>query len=288
MQIKNHKLVGARWDKARNIYGKITPEIIVVHDTASRLEKFNAANYLRDNKRGVSVQFVVETDGTITQQVPTNRRAGHAGKSTYHGLGDVNGFSIGIEIVNPGKMTRVDDEIARAWFGQIFKIKDYKIEEITTDEHGHGLWMPYTEEQITAVLAICEACFEYYPSLMDVQPHWYISPGRKIDTNPLFPLEQIRSQILGREDPADLALGSFVDDEYSPESMTTIFTPGSSLNMRRWPSFNPNVIATIPHNAIVPILEAGEFDDRKWAKVLFGGQEGWVVAKYTTEAQDFS
>lgn len=288
MQIKNHKLVGARWDKARNIYGKITPEVIILHDTAGRLDKFNSADYLRDHQRGTSVQFVVERDGTITQQVPTNRRAGHAGTSTYHGRKGVNGFSIGIEIVNVGKMTRVNDEIARTWFGQTFKIKEYEIEEITTDEHGHGLWLPYTEEQITAVIKICQACFEYYPSLMDIRAHWYVSPGRKIDTNPLFPLDHVRSVVLGRDELVEEQADEAAGDEYAPDSMVTIFTPGSSLNMRRWPSFNPNVIATIPHNAIVPILISSEINGRKWVKVVFQGQEGWVIAQYTSEAKDFS
>lgn len=281
MGIRNHKLAGVKFDRARHIGGEITPRIIVLHDTASRLDKFSAANYLKNNSAKVSVHFVVETDGTITQQVPTNRRANHAGKSEYHNIEGCNDFAIGIEIVNPGRMTLVSSTHAKAWFGALYSASDHHIEELATPEHGHGVWMGYTAEQIAAVLKICHACFDKYSTLQDITTHWYISPGRKVDTNPLFPLQHVRSLIMGRDDPVDVRF----DSEASPrhlDEVATIQVPNSTLNMRRWPSFNPNVIATIPDGAIVPHLATGEFGGRKWHKVIFDGREGWIVAKYAT------
>jgi N-acetylmuramoyl-L-alanine amidase len=285
MKIKNHRLVGVNFDKAALVGGTITPELIVLHDTAGRLDKFNSAEYLSQTKN-VSVQLVIERDGSITQLVPFNKRAGHAGRSVYNGRHGVNDFSIGIEIVNVGRMSFVKSGVVETWFRQKLGIEKYGIREVTTLEHGHGYWMPYTEQQIEAVIDVSAALFDKYKTLKDIQPHWFISPGRKVDTNPLFPLQEVRSNILGREEPMETAADNAVDHFYSPDSMVTIHTPSSSLNMRRWPSFNPNVITTIPHGLDVPVLASGLFDGRRWLKVIFDGHEGWVVAKYTSEEKD--
>ncbi len=280
MKIRNHKLEGVEFQKARWIGGIITPEIVILHDTAGRLDKGNSAAYLRDNDAGVSVHFVIERDGTTVQQVPTNRRAGHAGKSSYNGQPDCNGFSIGIEIVNAGKMVRIPDEgglKARAWWKEAFQDGiDVELVEVTTREHGPGVWMDYTPEQITAVTLLLETLFRDVPTLTDVTTHWYVSPGRKVDTNPLFPLEQIRAKVLGHYDPATDADNASVE----VTGMVTV-RAASGLNLRRWPSFNPNVILSIPDGAKVPVLRRGEFAGREWLCVVYAGQEGWIVKSFT-------
>ncbi|WP_010142203.1 N-acetylmuramoyl-L-alanine amidase [Oceanicola sp. S124] len=282
MQITNHKLDGLRFKQAKWMGGVITPEIVVLHDTASRLDPLNAANYLADNDAKVSVHFVLERDGTITQQVQTNRAAWHAGKSTFQGRDGCNNFSVGIEIVNPGRMTRTKDGFARTWWGGLFDAEGGtvgEIEEVTTPEHGAGLWMAYTEEQIEALLELLPALFAGIPTLRDITTHWYISPGRKVDTNPLFPLEHIRAKVLGRDDPADIAAEDASEPE-APYSYVEVETRGDNLNMRRWPSFNPNVLAAIPDGTPVPVLRRGMFGGREWLLVQYGGREGWIVARY--------
>lgn len=279
MRITNHKLEGVEFLPARWTGGVITPEIAVLHDTAGRLEKGNSARYLADNEAKVSVHFVIERDGTITQLVPTNRRANHAGQSSFHGRRGCNDFSIGIEIVNPGKMDTFKGftDRARAWWGEIFDADSHDLEAVKTPEHGYGMWMAYTPEQITAVCLLLETLFRDIDSLRDITTHWYISPGRKVDTNPLFPFEQIRTKILGRDDPALIEADENSDD--TGTDFVRIAAP-SGLNMRRWPSFNPNVITPIPHGTVVPVLRCGSFDSRAWSRVVYAGQEGWVVDAY--------
>ncbi|WP_107495305.1 N-acetylmuramoyl-L-alanine amidase [Thalassobius sp. I31.1] len=279
MQFSDHRLADHPFRPARWTGGTITPEIIVLHDTASRLDKGSAAAFLLDNEAKVSVHFVLEIDGTITQQVPINRRANHAGRSHYHGRDHCNGFSIGIEIVNPGRMTRTGDK-ARAWYGESFDIGEYGIEEITTPEHGAGLWMPYAEAQIKALLELLQALSLACDTLTDIVPHWYISPGRKVDTNPLFPLEHIKALVLGRDNPAEAQAEEISDAVPDANELIQVDAPGDTLNLRRWPSFNPNVIAQIPDQAILPVLRKGTFAGRDWLQVLYGGQSGWVVARY--------
>jgi N-acetylmuramoyl-L-alanine amidase len=282
MHIKDHKVVGVPFKSAQNIGGVIAPTVVVVHDTASNLTKGNSAAYLRTAPGGVSVHFVVERDGSIEQQVPTNHRAGHAGRSNYHGTHNVNGFSIGIEIVNPGKLTSQDGRTATPWFGTAYDVAEYGLQRVETNEHGDGWWMPYTPEQINAVTSLLRALFEGIPTLTDIVAHWYVSPGRKTDTNPLFPLDQIKALLLGRDDPnADDADQHSVAIEAGAEDMALIDVPNGSLNLRRWPSFNPNLVGKIPHRTVVPVLRSGRFDGRDWLKIFYDGREGWIVKSYT-------
>lgn len=294
MRVINHLVQGLPFLAAHHVGGQITPEIVILHDTAGRLEKGNSAAYLAsDNSGKVSVHFVLERDGTITQLVPTNCRANHAGQSSFHGRNWCNGFSIGIEIVNPGKMTTVGElgrilstgaytaDKGRAWWGEIFKAGgDYDIEYRKTAEHGEGVWMGYTEAQIDALFELLSVLFRDIPTLKDITTHWYVSPGRKVDTNPLFPLEHIRARILGRDDPADAVAEEASEPPAINDMMVQVDTSGDKLNMRRWPSFNPNVIAAIPDGVVVPVLRSGTFDGRAWHRVAYGGQEGWIVARY--------
>ncbi|MFY0576753.1 N-acetylmuramoyl-L-alanine amidase [Cystobacter fuscus] len=53
--------------------------------------------------RAVSAHYMLDRDGKIYQLVGDEKRARHAGKGELHGVPtDVNGRSIGIEIVNDG------------------------------------------------------------------------------------------------------------------------------------------------------------------------------------------
>lgn len=288
MKLARHKVQDVAFQPARWAGGSITPEIVILHDTASSLNKGSAANYLAENSAKVSVHFVVETDGTIVQQVATNRRANHAGKSSYNGRADCNGFSIGIEIVNAGKMTRVLPSsanlllAARSWWGQAFVDNDQTVDlvEMSTPEHGDGVWMSYPAEQIAAVEQLLACLFRDIPTLRDITTHWYVSPGRKVDVNPLFPLAHIRARVLGRDDPAD-ADADAATIAVPGGSFVQVVSPVSPLNLRRWPSFNPNVIGTVPHGAVLPVLGRGDFASQRWLKVLFDGREGWVVERYT-------
>lgn len=285
MRLIRHKIDTIPFAPSRHQGEVITPELVILHDTAGRLEAGNSAGYLRDNPAQVSVHFVIERDGSIVQLVPTNRRANHAGASNYHGRAGCNGFSIGIEIVNPGVMTWAHKAAgaARSWWGQLFRDDGGRIAERVTPEHGHGVWMAHTQEQIDAVLELLEALFAGIPTLKDIRGHWYVSPGRKVDPNPLFPMEAVRARILGHDDPAELQAAAASDPEPTA-SMLVIRTAGSGLNMRRWPSFNPNIITSIPDGTIVPALRRGVFDGRPWVLVLYDGHEGWIVESYTKPA----
>jgi N-acetylmuramoyl-L-alanine amidase len=77
------------------------PDMIVLHYTGM-MSGEEALARLRDPVAKVSCHYLVEEDGRVFRLLPEERRAWHAGVSSWRGQRDVNGASVGIEIVNPG------------------------------------------------------------------------------------------------------------------------------------------------------------------------------------------
>lgn len=191
MRIENGRVSGVRFRRAKHSGGPMSPRQICLHDTAGALRPFSSVEWFERADRKVSAHFVVERDGTVTQMVDLNRVAYHAGVSKWKGQTGLNSSSIGIEIVNPGKL----DENGKASFGAVVA-KPSEIEHKSTPEHGNGWWLPYTEAQVAAVKLLCTLIVEEYPDCNEILTHYQISPGRKIDVNPLFPLREVRKAVL--------------------------------------------------------------------------------------------
>ena len=77
------------------------PDMILLHYTGMRDGEAALARLCAPASK-VSAHYVVFEDGRIVQCVPEQRRAWHAGVSSWAGESDINSRSIGIEIVNPG------------------------------------------------------------------------------------------------------------------------------------------------------------------------------------------
>jgi N-acetylmuramoyl-L-alanine amidase len=273
--VKNHRMTrgprAVEQAATPNKGGAVTPEVIVLHDTAGRLDHVSSVRWLCDPAARASAHFVVGRAGEVVQLAPTNVSTWHAGASNHGGRANVNGFSVGIEIVNPGIMQSAPGGGARAWFGQVFPVADHGIEHRATPQHGAGLWMPYTEAQVDTVTALCLALRAAYPSIAALTTHWAISPGRKVDTNPLFPLDAVRARVMGRQDAPSQA-----DDT---DAVTTV-----GVNLRRWPSLADNVIEVLARGRRVRIVRSGVFtngeETARWFLVATGDNEGWVHGTY--------
>jgi N-acetyl-anhydromuramyl-L-alanine amidase AmpD len=85
-----------------NERGGVAIDTIVLHHTAMASNAVAVGKYFQDPKSKVSSHYVVDRDGSIVRCVPDNQRSWHAGRSAFQGRGDVNTFSIGIEICNVG------------------------------------------------------------------------------------------------------------------------------------------------------------------------------------------
>lgn len=250
-----------------NQSGKITPEAIVMHDTASGLSADGPISWLCDTRAKASAHFVLGRDGKITQLAYTNRKTWHAGKSSLHGRRNVNNFAIGIEMVSPGWLTSKDGG-KTATFSRgspTWDAKQYGIHQITDDGHpGHYYWMSYTDEQIEAAFGMCAALKDYYSTIKEVTGHFIISPGRKVDPNPLFPLQRLNDYTIRNRGPVNLdkpampkapdydntppAEGKEVDENNDFDAVTT-----TNLNIRPWPD-SPNRFGTIKVGSPVDIV----------------------------------
>ena len=114
---------------------------------------------LRDPAAKVSSHYLVEEDGRTVRLVAEERRAWHAGVSSWRGEREVNGHSIGIEIVNPG--------------------------------HEHG-YRPFPEAQVAAVIALVAAIRDRWdiPD-RNLVAHSDVAPARKSDPGELFPWRRL-------------------------------------------------------------------------------------------------
>jgi len=76
-------------------------QYIVLHYTAMEPAQ-KAVERLCDPQHEVSAHYVIDYDGQITQLVDEDKRAWHAGESSWKGQDDLNSRSIGIELVSMG------------------------------------------------------------------------------------------------------------------------------------------------------------------------------------------
>ncbi len=146
---------------------KSPPDMVVLHYTGMKTGA-EALARMCDPEARVSAHYMVEEDGRIYRLVPEERRAWHAGVSFWKGETDINGGSIGIEIVNPGHEfgyrdfppAQVDavigllDQIRERWDIPDYRILGHSDIAPTRKEdpgerfpwaelaaHGHGLWV---------------------------------------------------------------------------------------------------------------------------------------------------
>ena len=134
------------------------PDILVLHYTGMPTGEAALAR-LRDPEARVSSHYLVEEDGRIFRLVPEERRAWHAGVSFWKGERNINGVSIGVEIVNPG--------------------------------HEFG-YRPFPEAQISAVTAlVADIRSRWQIDNGRIVGHSDVAPDRKDDPGELFPWKRL-------------------------------------------------------------------------------------------------
>lgn len=281
IEIKNHRAVvdgkPADWKKSPNISGTIVPEQIVLHDTASGLKPDGDISWLTDPASKVSAHVVIARDGKITQLADFNARCWHAGQSKWEGKANVNGFAIGIEIDNPGRLRQIAPGVYSgvATFNSLDP--SIQVAEASTPQHGSGWWMAYTDAQIQAVIELCRALIERYPTIKGIITHWLISPGRKVDTNPLFPLEQVRNKVFGAKDVPEPPPPSPAVAARKLTFISDASVIASSLNLRATP--NGKILGTLARGARLDVIEMDRLTG--WTQVVTAKDKtGYVFSKF--------
>jgi AmpD protein len=105
----------------------------------------------------VSAHFLIRRDGTLIQYVPTDKRAWHAGESSWNGRTRCNDFSIGVELEG------ADD-------------------------------VPFAEPQYETLIRLTRDLEKRYGKL-DYAGHSDIAPGRKTDPGPWFDWGRFRAAV---------------------------------------------------------------------------------------------
>lgn len=118
----------------------------------------------------VSSHVLVRRDGSLVQFVPFDRRAWHAGASSFEGRDNCNDFAVGIELEG-------------------------------TDHNG------YRDAQYTALIEVCRLLVaEYAVPVRNIVGHSDIAPGRKSDPGPFFDWPKLRQALL-QAPPSTEAVG---------------------------------------------------------------------------------
>lgn len=176
--------------------GAIKPTLLVMHYTAGQ-NAAGAISWLCNPAAKASAHLVLDQAGVATQLVPFTVSAWHAGQSVWKGKRFCNGFSIGIEMVNPGFLTKRAD-------GKFYDIvgKVVAASSVMFARHKNGggelPWMIYPKEQLEAAAEIALAITQTY-GIKEIVGHEDIAPGRKTDPGPAFPMAGFVSRIFGRK-----------------------------------------------------------------------------------------
>lgn len=198
--ISSHRLTTAPFVPSPNVGGALSPSLIICHYTVS-WPGSAVVRAFQSPASKASAHLVLDLDGTFTQMVPFDRQAWHAGASEWKGRKGCNGFALGIEIVNPGPVFRR---------GETWKDINERAWSYTIESHEPPpkfpttwtRWASYQEAQLAALENVCrELCREY--AITEIVGHSDVSPGRKFDPGPAFPMDRIRRAAgLADTDPA--------------------------------------------------------------------------------------
>jgi len=196
---KNHLLQGENvvhliTSKNNTEFANGNPDTLIIHYTAGS-DAESSAKYLQKPEIKASAHLVIGRNGELFQIVPFNKIAWHAGASSYGGRSGFNNLSIGIELDNAGILTKTGNEYA-SWFGKKY-MQSEVMEATHRNERQPKFWHIYTEKQLLVNEEIAQLLISHYASIVNILGHEEISPGRKQDPGPAFPLDRLRRRLLG-------------------------------------------------------------------------------------------
>lgn len=201
MLVQGSRLVGnanfeVRQHISPNFSEGLDPRFLVIHFTGgTKLD--GTVSWFENKAAKASSHLVIGRDGEIVQMVPLDKKAWHAGKSTWDGLIGLNAYSIGIELVNAGKLKKLANGTWINWAKRPISSDEVTIETHKNEATAHG-WHEYTEKQVDALIDVAVALNQEF-KFQDIIGHDDIAPDRKVDPGPLFPMSAVKSLIFGRE-----------------------------------------------------------------------------------------
>lgn len=251
MRVRNSRLVGEDnrnmpFVASPNTGGALAgpgPRFLVIHYTAGG-QASGAIAWFSNRDSRVSAHLVIDREGKITQMVAFDTVGQHAGASSWKGVNGLNRHSVGIELANWGLLRRSG---AGGWLsatgqavpGERVVLAEHRNSPGT--EHG---WEVFDEAQFLAAVAAAQAIVrEYGLGPTDVVGHDDISPGRKIDPGPAFPMAKFRALVFGRAEEEGAEIRARVRSE-------------TGLNLRAEPRVSGELIRNLPDGTLLRVLEA--------------------------------
>lgn len=269
MKIKNHRLYynddkQVPYFLSPNSGGIYRPEYLVMHYTAATTAE-SAISWFKTPIAQASAHLVIGRDGAVTQCAPFNVVTWHAGKSQWKGIIGLNKSSIGIELVNAGKLVKVGDRFICAVDRKVIDPDDV-IKATHKNETTENYWQEYTARQMEVTFEISALLVKQY-SLKDVIGHEDISPIRKSDPGPAFPMASLRSRSIGRANES-------LDEQETNILLNIRSGPGSEFSLLTDP---------LPKGTrVIKLKTEGNWSFVEVIDVVHGVMdlEGWVSTKY--------
>lgn len=197
MTITDHWLDGVKRKQTPNVgqvFGAGLPDTIVIHYTAS-IGINSAVDSMCKPEHKASAHLAVGRNAEVVQLVPFNRVAWHAGVSAWKGRRGLNTCSVGIEVVNAGRLDK-QDKLLITWSGQTMPESEGVYLKHKNDT-APSWWHTYPQPQVDRVVELCRALKKAYPTITEIVGHDDIAPGRKQDPGPAWPMDSLRKQVLG-------------------------------------------------------------------------------------------
>ena len=213
MKIEGGRLVGEQIEHLSSpnhsgMFDAGGPDTLILHYTACG-SAASAVSILSDPLRKVSAHLVVGRDGKITQLLPFDTIGWHAGRSSWETRSELNQFSLGIEIDNAGRLEQREGRLS-TWFEREIDRAD-AVAGVHRHEDVSSWWHSYPQGQLAVVEDLCRLLTSTYP-IRYILGHEEVSPQRKVDPGPAFPLDELRQRLLSEPD-SPIAQGGAVDAE---------------------------------------------------------------------------
>ena len=242
----------------------ITPLYLVFHytvlDYSSTIRSFGP-----NGPQSASAHLVVSRNGEVTQMVDFNRRAWHAGTSSWEGLQDMNTYSIGIEVENYGYLHQKPD-------GSFVSDNNNPVpsDQVIQARHKNpactaNFWQQYPPEQLDVCEQLATALTSTY-KLKGIAGHDDIAPSRKFDPGPAFPMERMRTAASG------------LDEHIETGRQYVVNVP--KLNIRSGPGTNFPAGLPLTQDTKVSQLQMGADGWMEVAVLAPGDIRGWVYGAY--------
>jgi N-acetylmuramoyl-L-alanine amidase len=273
--IVNHRLTGdiATFRESPNRGGAFReglPDTLVIHFTAGRSLDSSVATLCNPASKA-SAHLVVGRDAKVVQLVDFNLVAWHAGVSRYRDRVGLNNFAIGIEIDNAGRLAKTAGGDFNTWFGMKIPATDV-ISAVHRNETQAAFWETFPAEQIDKVFELAQLLVAQY-EIRTIVGHEEISPGRKTDPGPAFPLDRMRERLLDWGRDRDTAPPE--DDNVLSGTVSA-----SLLNVRAAPSkLSPIAASPLRFGTQIDVVKGD--DHGEWIHII-SPVSGWLKREFVT------